>query len=305
MGASRWSTEDYTDYVSTTNLRSLSRHEVFSSVHLQDALDPTKMRVGAGINKDMAIRESMDSAENPRSTPIIIGLDVTGSMGFVAEEIAKHGLAKIMGDIYEKKPVSDPHLLFAGIGDVACDEAPLQVSQFETDVRIVQQLRELYLEGGGGGNDTESYDLVWYFAAFKTEIDCIKRGEKGYLFTIGDEMPPRFNLDKASLEYVFGKLGDSPTDIGPARLLSAAQEKYKVFHIIAEQGSYARSHLQKVRAAWKELMGPNVIFMKDVKDFPDIMLATLRIANGEDMNQVVAEAAKPEVLAYAFEMDGY
>ena len=40
--------------------------------------------------KFIEMRESRDSEDSPLSTPIIIGFDVTGSMGYLAEEIAKH-----------------------------------------------------------------------------------------------------------------------------------------------------------------------------------------------------------------------
>ena len=74
------------------------------------------------------------------------------------------------------------------IGDAECDRAPLQVTQFEADIRLADQLRELWIEGGGGGNRGESYHLPWAFAAMRTSTDCFeRRGRKGYLFTIGDE----------------------------------------------------------------------------------------------------------------------
>src|SRR5581483_4857808 len=183
MGTERYSRAVYNTYADSHALHSATREQVFASRHLNQALDPKKVTV----------RESCDSEANPRSTPIILGLDVTGSMGFIAETIAKDGLPKLMEGIYEQMPVTDPHLMFMGIGDAAAhDEAPLQVSQFEAGaLPLIEQLRELWLEGGGGGNHCESYNLPWHFAAHKTAIDCYtKRGEKGYLITSGDEMPP-------------------------------------------------------------------------------------------------------------------
>lgn len=308
MGSSSWSDTSYRSYAKATNLEASTREQVFTSRNLKSTLDPSKVMVNSGPLKGMQLRESRDSDVNPESTPIIVGLDVTGSMGFVAEYIAKTGLQKLMNDIYETQPVKGPHIMFSGIGDVrAYDTAPLQVSQFEPDIKIIEQLRELYLEGGGGGNNHESYDLPWYFAATRTAHDNFdKRGQKGYLFTIGDEPPPDRALTRDQIAQVFGNAGDLPIHKSVNETLAAAQERYKVFHIIAEEGSYYRQRPTEVRAKWKELMGPNVIFMKDCKDLPEILVATIRIANGEDMAQVIRESKNPSALVYAFEVgDGF
>lgn len=64
--------------------------------------------------------------------------------------------------------------------------SPLQVTQFEADIRIVEQLLDMCV---GFEENRYSYDSpVWYFAARHTKIDCYeKRGKKGFLFFIGDE----------------------------------------------------------------------------------------------------------------------
>lgn len=309
MGSSNWSNDTYTAYAKSTGHETLSREKLFTSRSIAKSLNPAEMMVNSGELKGMQIRESRDSDANPNATPIILGLDVTGSMGFVAEYIAKTGLAQLMGDIYEKRPVSDPHILFSGIGDVrAYDSAPLQVSQFEPDIKIVEQLRTLFLEGGGGGNHHESYDLPWYFAANKTLHDNFdKRGKKGFIFTIGDEPPPPEALTRSQITQVFGAgSGDLPVPSSVKETLTAAEKTYSVFHIIAEEGSYCRRGIDEVRADWKRLMGPNVLFMRDCKDLPAIIIATLRIANGEDTSQVIRESNAQAALLYAFDMrDGF
>jgi hypothetical protein len=291
MGYGRWSNDDYTTYRSTTKIETLSRDQVFVQRHIHESLDPAKIY----------LRESCDSQENPASTPAIFGLDVTGSMGFIAEHIAKTGLGELMAQIIEEKPIADPHLMFMALGDIRSDYAPLQVSQFEPDIRIIDQLRNIYVEGHGGGNHTESYDLPWYFAAHRTAIDAYnKRGKKGYLFTVGDEMPPDAPLPQAKLELLMGS-GDIPKALAPAQLLAQAQEKYKVFHIIAEEGSECRSGYgtRRVREAWIDLMGANVIFMRDHRALTDIVLGVLKIAEGMDVDQAIAESRKPPELKYA------
>ena len=180
MGSSRWSADDWTSYASTT--RTKTTDKIFVSSGMKDSLNPY----------GVTIRESRDSDMNPQSNAIIVGLDVTGSMGMIADALAREGLGTLVEEILARKPVSDPHFMMMGIGDAYYDTAPLQVTQFEADITIAKQLEELYLEHGGGGNSFESYNLPWYFAALHTSIDCFeKRGKKGYLFTVGDEEAPQ------------------------------------------------------------------------------------------------------------------
>lgn len=74
-----------------------------------------------------------------------------------------------------------------GIGDLSYDRFPIQASQFESDIRIAEQLEKVYFEFGGGGNFYESYTAAWYFGARHTKLDCWNRGKKGIIITIGDE----------------------------------------------------------------------------------------------------------------------
>jgi hypothetical protein len=252
---------------------------------MKQSLDPKKV----------VLRESCDSDVNPNSMPIIVAVDVTGSMGMIAEVMARKGLGKLIEGILDDKPVEDPHIMFMAIGDTYTDSAPLQVSQFEADIRIAQQLTDIWLEGCGGGNDTEGYDLPWYFAATKTKIDSFdKRGKKGYLFTIGDEMPPK-GASKKDLDRIFGS-GAEKSWSSP-EMLAAAQQKYHVFHVIVEQGSYASRNLGKVRGAWKEVLGSRALSLNDYELLPQVILSALSISEGKDPKEVLAALEDKHVRA--------
>lgn len=297
MGAGRWSDADYSSYTtksagSRAAYASRSVHENFTSRSVPAALDP----------KRITLRESCDSADNPNSTPIILGLDLSGSMGQYANMIAVEALPQLMGDILESKPVTDPHMMFMGVVDhhASVIHAPLQVSQFEADVRIIEQLNTMWIAGGGGGNDSEGYELPWYFAANKTTIDSYnKRGVKGFLFTMGDECAPYELTTEYELRALFGE-GQYPQSITPQQLLDAAREKYHVFHIVIEQGSYARAHGSHVRRTWTDLMGTSVLFLSDFRDLSELVTSTMRIVNGEDINEVIRTAKNPDSLKHAF-----
>ena len=66
------------------------------------------------------------------------------------------------------------------------------MTQFEGGVVLAEQLRRLWIEGNGGGNNGESYLAAHFAAGMKTSTDSFeKRGRKGFLFTMGRRAQPR------------------------------------------------------------------------------------------------------------------
>ncbi len=139
--------------------------------------------------RNVKLRESRDSDVHPESRAVAVLFDVTGSMQGVPR-ILQANLPRLMSLLIDGRYLDHPQILIGAIGDATCDAAPLQVGQFESGIEIEDDLGRLYLEGGGGGHITESYELAMYFMARHTAIDCWeKRGQRGYLFLIGDEIP--------------------------------------------------------------------------------------------------------------------
>jgi hypothetical protein len=161
------------------------------------------------------------------------------------------------------------------------------VSQFESDIRIAEQLGELWLEGNGGGNDCESYSMAYFFAANHTKIDCWeKRKQKGFLFTIGDEMPDA-HLSADGIERVMGFRPQGGRNV--QQLLEAARKKYHVFHIAVMEGSYARSNPSEVMTSWNSLLGEDhVIRLQDHTKLAQVAVSAIQIAAGEDPKDVAA-----------------
>lgn len=281
MGSGAWRQSDWQDYARST--KSAKRpEEIFRNNDIKEYLNPM------GIT----LRESCDGVDNPESNALIIGLDITGSMGFIAQEIAQHGLDTVVRGILDRKPVTNPHVMIMAIGDARTDRAPLQVTQFEADIRIAEQLKDIYLEGNGGGNGSESYDLPWYFAGKRTIIDCVvKRGKKGYLFTSGDEGTPA-GLTQKNLVKVFGK--GEERDFKPDELLKLAEEKYHVFHVIVEQGDYASRHLESVIGQWRKLLGKRAVLLSNYKHFAEVILSVIEVSEGKEVDDVIASWEDPD-----------
>lgn len=285
MGYGRWDAQAYTSYADTTNLRGMSTREVFKETDAKAEYLP----------KNFALRESRDSEANPNSTPVILGSDVTGSMGDYAAEIVQTHLPVLMTSILNDGIISDPHIMVMGIGDArAYDRAPVQATQFETDIRIVEQMRNVFLEGGGGGNGHESYDFAWQFALSKTDCDAFKRPGnrrgRGFIFTFGDENPAETPLDMNTIKKHFGT-GEFPVFETMNALVDAVQENWNIFHVIIEQGGYCSSTRTSntVHNNWTKLLGSRVLFLADSRNLPAVVTAAMRMEQGEDVYTVRSE----------------
>lgn len=274
MGGGKFTSRDW-DTFKTKNVTGKSTKQVYSRSSIKQEFDP----------KEIKIRESRDSDSNPESTAIIVALDVTGSMDPVLDSMARKGLPSLATEIYDRQPVKDPHIMIMGIGDAHCDRYPLQVTQFEADIRIAEQMKDIYLENGGGGNQSESYHLAWYFAAMKTSIDCFeKRGKKGYLFTVGDELTPP-PLTKDQIHQVIGDSVESK--ITAEQLLILASRTYEVFHVIVEEGSQASSMLDRTRNNWRKLLGERVLSLSDHTKLSEVIVSTIQIIEGATKEEVI------------------
>jgi len=247
MGWGSWTTASYNTAVrsmgfsSTTAMASASVQEVYRENRLNPLLNPKNV-----------VRECLDTEEHPETIPVILALDVTGSMGSAATMCASK-LDEIMKELYDK--VKDVEFLMMGIGDLACDDAPIQASQFESDIRILDQTTKVYFEGGGGGNSYESYTAAWYFGLHNTKLDCWKRGKKGIIITMGDE-PLNPYLPGRRLSEV---LGTSTQDVDTEVLYKEVCEKYDVYHIAITNNSCYNRYKDEIKDSWGKLLNQHLI----------------------------------------------
>ena len=279
MGGSSFDYGQYTTY--TKSKTTATRDELFTSSQLLDEVNPAKIKNG--------YREACDSTDNPNSTPVIISLDATGSMGFIPEYMVRTGLGELFKNIYDHKPVSDPQVLFSIYGDViAGDPAPFGVGQFESQADLLTAGLEKFWLGGcrGGGNGFETGSLAYYFALNKTKTDAFtKRGQKGFLITIGDE-PPETSLSIANIKKVFGD--EIESDITFVQMIEQVSRTWIPIHIIIEEGSHVRGYgLDAVKGPWTELLGPNAIVCSDHTKLAEVIVAVMEVKSGKDVNTVI------------------
>ncbi|MBQ3886419.1 MAG: hypothetical protein II735_00435 [Clostridia bacterium] len=272
-----------TDWAKLKNSRGISQNssasDIFANNQFQEKYDPRF------IDK----RESCDSADSPQSTPIIIGFDVTGSMGYLAAEIAKNSLNKTITYIYDKQPVTNPHVMCAAFVEPIA-QGGLQVTQFEADIRVAEQLLELKV--GFGGNLYSFDSLVWYFAAQHTKIDSFdKRGKKGFIFCVGDEVCGGAEGEKLSAHQIKEVYNDTVAEDYPlAKVYQMASEQYEVFHIVT--GFRTEKSLQ----TWESFLpGRNArIEPADIGCLSEVITSIMQLVNGMDKKSVIAQWPQKE-----------
>lgn len=269
MGSGAWTTMAYNTSMksrgfNTTNAATLlddvmstDTSQVYSVNHLHPMLDPKNVK-----------RECCDTTEHPETIPVILALDVTGSMGPACKACAAQ-LNEIMTSLYQN--VKDVEFLVMGIGDLACDKAPIQASQFESDIRILDQMMNVYFEGGGGGNGFESYTAAWYFGLNNTKLDCWNRGRKGIIITMGDE-PLNPYLPGRALKNV---LGAPSEDVNTDTLYKQVCEKFDVFHIAIDGPSSYHFYKHQINDTWGKLLGENFLTCRP-EELPQIISAIVK-----------------------------
>ncbi len=273
MGSGRWSTDVYDELNRARAASGKGAFDYSDNLHrtgrgswrVHQTLDP----------QGVTFRESRDSAEHPNTTSIVVMFDVTGSMREVPVTLQKK-LPDLLGMLLRKGYATDPQIMFGAIGDATCDAVPLQVGQFESDNRMDENLENIFLEGGGGGQRTESYELAMYFAARHTAMDCwAQHGRKGYFFMIGDEMAYPF-VKKSEVN---SHIGDGlERDIPVVEIVHELQQRYHVFYVLPKAASYGGD--KEILGFWRALLGQNVLELDETEAVCETIALTIGMMEG-------------------------
>lgn len=282
MGGGAWTTATYNNYTTTTKgsvsaFNAMNYTQIYKASQMDKALNPY------GV-----MRECRDTEEHPNTIPVILALDVTGSMGDAAAKVAK-SLNEIMGELY--KSITDVEFLIAAVGDLSYDNSPFQAGQFESDIRIAEQTDKIYFEGGGGGNNWESYTAAWYFGLFHTQLDCWARNKKGIIITLGDE-PLNPYLPGNQLARVFNTNKQSDiADVNTKELYKAASKKFDIYHISVKDVSTSHHFYENLnQETWMSVIGSNYResdIQSLAKNISNIIIEATNKNEGIENNSVV------------------
>lgn len=286
MGSGSWTTCSYANYACSTGrgydadtctmaTSYTSSSQAFTARSIDKAMDPKNV-----------LRECCDNDEHPMTIPIILALDVTGSMGSTAIEVQKK-LNPIMVDIYKR--VKDAEIMVMAIGDLAYDSSPIQISQFESDIRIAENLDKIYFENGGGGNDYESYTAAWYMGLKHCKLDCWNRGKKGLIITMGDEpinpYLPAYQLNEATGDTV-------QADVETPKLFKEVSEKFDIYHICVESRSYPDQ--TRERETFAKIIGKQHALVSSVDKISDKIINIVEDFASKSGQSIIVEAPSSE-----------
>ncbi len=272
MGSGRWTPDTY--YTRSAD-RAAAGKDTFD--YSRAAIQSGKLKPHQTLDpQGLGLRESRDNAEHPNSNPVIISLDVTGSMGKVVRGIHAN-LPQLHELLLGHKHLADPQVCFAAVGDATCDAVPFQIGQFESDNRMDENLENMVIEGGGGGQNTESYELMLYAAVRHTATDAWdKRRRKGYLFIIGDEMA----YPAANAVLVRQVFGDGLQENVPLpQLVTEALERWHVYFVIPGGASNGRN--PTILKFWTDLLGESrVIALQSPEQTSECIAMTIGVNEG-------------------------
>lgn len=202
------------------------------------------------------------------------------------------------GQIMMQKYLEDPAISFCAIGDAIYDRAPLQISEFGQGKEIDQLISKMYLEGGGGGNYEESYELPAYFY----RNHCLfTNARKPFFFVTGDE--GFFSTVEKS--HILKVMGFSPDkDYNGQGLWKDLMTRFNVFLI---KKDYGGDHERIIYEQWKNAIGAErILRISEPKACIDIMLGAICLTSGsrnldgylkdmkirEQTNERIAEVTK-------------
>ncbi len=282
MGSGTWSADTYASAAgarvssgATFGYSHSTRSAGRSSWKSHEDLDPKKKAGDTSTYAGQVMKESRDSDEHPNSLPICVMFDATGSMGSIPSTVQAR-LTTLFGLLVRKGYAEDPQIMIGAYGDAYVDRVPLQLSQFESDNRIDDNLDNLFLEGGGGGNMGETQTLAWYYLANHTSTDAFeKRNKKGYAFFIADEraldLRPEHVKENLGVDEVQG-------DITAKGLAKTVQEKWDTYILLIDNASAA---MQKSKEFYENLFGKDhVLVIQDVEAISETIGVAIGLLEG-------------------------
>jgi hypothetical protein len=225
--------------------------------------------------------------------PLIVVIDETGSMGewpatmFSKLPYLDHEVRWYLGE--------DAEIAFMAIGDAQNGEKyPLQVQPFMSGTKLVDSLKSLVIEGNGGGNGGETYELAALYLLHNLEVDP---SAQPVVIFIGDE--PCFNSVSVSDAKNWSQVS-LERSLSTADVFGDLKKKASVYFIHKPYGHGSGSdddqETRRVRASWSKLVGDDHIApLGDPNRVVDVIFGILaaEMERFEDFQKEIEDRQKP------------
>ena len=192
---------------------------------------------------NLDLTSSKKTIHTKSTTPIVVAVDVTGSMQRWPAEIFDR-LPLLYQTLSQYR--EDVEISFVAIGDATCDRYPLQVTDFRKGIDLEPTLGALFGEGGGGGQHRESYELLAYSLLYKTRCP---EAVKPLLILYGDEAFYE-KVDRRQVKAIHGD--ELAEDLDARTLWRAVGEAWNVWHL---RKKYGGAQEGEILAQWRDVLG--------------------------------------------------
>lgn len=209
--------------------------------------------------------------------PICVLLDVTGSnIDFARACYDKAPM--FFGQIEQQGylPAGEFAIAFNAVGDAFTDYAPLQIAEFEYAKEIDPWIKKIYLEGNGGGQQKETYELGAYFF---NEMLEMPNAEMPFMFILADEAPyPKLHRD-----IVVKILGDCkfPEPTIDSKIIFEKLDKKFHNNVFVLLNKYSGCSFDDgITSGWESVLPKErIIKLEQEKSFVDIMLGIIAMVS--------------------------
>jgi hypothetical protein len=213
-----------------------------------------------------------DSLTTNAKSPLVVVVDGTGSMGKFPETIFKK--LPLLDDS-AKDYLDDCEISYSMIGDAGSDRYPLQVQPFGKGKKMVESLNKLIIEGNGGGNQQESYDLAALYYARNVKMP--KANKPILIFVCDEGVYPNVNKSWAK-SYAKVELAEK---LSRKQLFEELQTKFSVYVIRKHyQNGMSNDKMTgtnlKIHKQWEGLVGSDrMAILNDPQRVVDVILGLL------------------------------
>ncbi|MFA5020865.1 MAG: hypothetical protein WC517_02270 [Patescibacteria group bacterium] len=214
------------------------------------------------------------------SIPLAIISDVTGSMGTDPSVFfSKLGYLEIEGKEYLG---DDMEICFGATGDANGDSYPVQVRKPTKGLELKDRLKELIIEGGGGGQEMETYELLALY--FNRLAKTPRATRKPILIFIGDEAPYPFINENQAKQLLGIEIKER---LSTKTVFEELKNNWSVYLIRRPYGESGNVDTmdptnRKIYKAWADLLGEDhITTLPDAERVVDIIFGILAEETGK------------------------